>query len=261
MWSNKANSSNGSSSSRSKRANISSYLGNGSPSNGLSHSRLVEDDASISSLEDEELLLDLQGQALQPKLMKHTSSSSTESSDSSSLPAIHEVYDALDASNEYSTVRNSSRMIVENHLDLDDIEDAYMLSVWSAADVDVGVGGSSVYSGKSFGKASLATASTSRSLSSLSTTRSSRHRGAARKRIDRDQQSYLSTSNKQGWVASFQVASAFHNCGDWEPENGFFKRQPFQLGMATSDSATDYSNSIWQEPTPFDYCKKERIEV
>jgi hypothetical protein len=279
MWSNKASGSG--SSTPTKRANISGYLGNGGISLSRSHARL-EDDEHSESLEDE--FFDLHGQALQPssarQLLKDASSSSpligsssAESSDSSSLLPIHEDCEDFDASYNSTPRNNSSRKIVEmdvDTFDLDDVEESYMLSVWSNADVDVGVGGS-VYSGKSYGKASFSTASTSLSSSSLSsnctTSTRSRHRGAARRRLAREEQAYDPTSNtSRGWVASFQVAAEMNNCGDWEPQTGFFKRQPFHLPIRTppsalSSSSSVFNDSVWQEPTPFDYCKKERIEV
>ena len=295
MWS--ANAAGGKGSSLSiKRANIGSYLGNGSICR--SHSRLLEDNdhgESLSSLQDKLSIMDLQGQTSAapssslppppPSAMSSSAESSSSDSSSSSLPPIHEDCEesSLDASssNSSSVVRHSSRKIVEmDNFDLDDIEEAYMLSVWCQADVDVGVGGSSVSSGKSYSQPPSSVASTNRSSSasvssstSTSTSTRSRHRGAARNRIltnnypgdDDDNHEDPMLQSTPGWVASFHVAAEIHNCGDWEPQTGFYKRQPFPLvmtsSMETTSSGNNDSNSIWQEPTPFDYCKKERIEV
>jgi hypothetical protein len=280
MWSNKASGGNGGSSFRSKRANISGYLGKGSSSK--SHSLLEDDDdddhceaSSLSSLDDEQF--NIQGQAVQPPGLGFASSPQnvgSSSDSSSSLPPIEEDGD------DNSTVRKSRRKIVEmdgNSLDLDDIEEAYMLSVWSNADVGVGgLGGGSATtaSTRSLSTSSLSSgatgSTTNKTTRTTPTTRSSRrHGGAARKRLLREEQHAYDPTTTQGWVASFQVAAEIHNCGDWEPQTGFFKRQPFPLANNNSASSSTPSstsnnnnnNSVWHEPTPFDYCKKERIEV
>lgn len=319
MWSNNKGSGSGSSSSPTKRANLRGYLGNGKSfcshsrlledndddANNISeshHSSLLEDELELrgagpiaiaaSASATSRLLEHTNAHANEHAASPQRSSSSAESDASSvstptSLPPIHEnedCNDLFDASLllSTSTVRISSRKIIEmdgNSFDLDDIEEAYMLSVWSNADVDMGglgsccSGNGSVYSGRSCGKATASTClssssiiSSSSSSTATSTTTRHRHRGAARKRLVREEQTYDPTSNTQGWVASFHVAAEIHNCGDWEPQTGFFKRQPFHLPPIVTQSSASSSPSaspasVWQEPTPFDYCKKERIEV
>ena len=149
-------------------------------------------------------------------------------------------------------------------LDLDDM-DMYMLSVQGMVGDTASSSGcennsvvtSSVHSGRSAGKSSIGTASTT--LSSVSTTSTrSRRRGAAHGRRWKAEIAAIKTNQMvSGWSETMHAASRSYNSPEkssWHPKRGWSYR-PMEEQFSSKDfrlTNDELSEGIWEECSPFE---------